>query len=276
MVKKTMGIMIGALLLFSLAACNQLEEGETFEWTNENAIYAYVKAGHETEIINDVEAAFGSLSFEKVYVVQKQIDASTPLELLFVLEENGSEKQQDFIDLLNKDSRISHARKSRDLPFDTVDNRHIDKVKDTIAVGETLILEAKGNIDYYVQPFNREGFLIKPMISKTYTVADFPHVDLKSVVERDNGWLYLELTSEGYFEVIKAIDTLSRLSTIKSAMPERELISIIPPVWNISDSTIAIFESTNYGGAPSAVIRGIKSGKVIVDFDGVSCEITVK
>ena len=252
------------------------KEVNNLEWTNENAVYAYIKAGHETEILNDVEGAFNQLSFQKVYVSEKNINVWTPLALLFILKDDEKEKQQEFVEILKQDTRINHASRSRDLPFKTVDTRHIEHVKSTIAVGETLTLRAKGNIDYYVQPFEFEGLFIKPVTSKIYTVADFPKVDLKSVKAKDSGWLYLELTTKSYFEVIKAVDVLSRLPSIeKVEFDKSELVSVIPPIWQISESSVAVFESTVGGGYPTAVIKGLKPGKATVDYGGVNCEITV-
>lgn len=272
-----LGIVLIALFpLVGLSACTKDDEDSNMEWTNGNAVYAYIKAGYETDILNDIESAFSSLPFQKVFVTEKNVNERTPLALLFIIANGAEAKQQELIELLNQDARINHASVCRDLPFETVDTRYIDKAKDTIAIDETLTLQAKGSIDYYIQPFSFKGFLIKPLTNKNYTVSDFPQVDLKLVEVRDNGWLYLELKKAGYFEVIKAINTLSRLSLIgKSGLDKSELVSVIPPIWQTSDSSIADFESMAGGGYPTAVIKGRKAGKVTIDFGGVSCEITV-
>ncbi|MCL2061633.1 MAG: hypothetical protein FWH03_03305 [Firmicutes bacterium] len=288
MTKRFLGIAVAVVMLlgiFALAACEPLGEKIMDEttWTNDNAVYAYIKAGHEKEILKNIDGAFNSLSFKKIYVIEKNVgfmelnlSTGTPLILLFILEENGVITQQEFIELLKQDVRVDHASSSRDLYFETVDTRHIDKAKDIISVGEELILEAKGYIDYYIQPFGFEGFLVKPVKNKTYTVASFPQVDLKSVEKKENGWLYLELATEGYFEVIKAVNDLARLSTIdKVSLDRSEIFLIPPPEWGISDRSIADFESKGGGEYPTAVIKGLKAGNITVYFDDVTCAITV-
>ena len=121
---------------------------------------------------------------------------------------NGTITQNEFVDLLEQDERINHANSWRDLPFETVDTRYIEKEKDTISVGETLQLTLKGGIDYYVQPFDFNGFFIKPIATKQYNVQSFPGVVLKFVKEENDGWLYLELEKGGYFNVVMACDTV--------------------------------------------------------------------
>ena len=103
-----------------------------------------------SSILTDIENSFKSLPFEKVYIAEKNTNEWTPLSLLFVLDDNGTITQNEFVDLLEQDERINHANSWCDLPFETVDTRYIEKEKDTISVGETLQLTLKGGIDYYV------------------------------------------------------------------------------------------------------------------------------
>lgn len=263
------GIMMFVSFLFGCKA-----EKDDLTWTNQNAVYAYVKAGYEEGILNNVEAAFESYSFQKVYVTEKNTNQWTPLSLLFVLENSGTVSQQAFIELLNKDERINHASKCRDLPFETVDTRYIEREKDTVSVGETLSLTIKRNIDYYVQPFDFGGLFVQPKRNKNYTVKDFRGIDLKSVKKEENDWLYLELKEEGYFNLIKASDKISRLSSIDITEPDKSNFCVIPPIWQVFDPSIAEFEDPYC--IPTAVLRGILPGEVVVDFGGVKCNIAVK
>ena len=89
------------------------------------------------------------------------------------MDDNGGITQKGFIDLLEQDERINHANSGRDLPFETVDTRYIEKGKDTISIGETLQLTLMGNIDYYIQPFDFKGFYIKPATEKQYNIHSF-------------------------------------------------------------------------------------------------------
>lgn len=266
-------------ILFSLIACTTKDD-DSLEWTNENAVYASIKAGFENEILQDVEASFSTLSFQKVYIVAKNINVYTPLALLFVLNESGASKQQEFRELLMQDSRVNHASNSRDLPFEPINTCRIEGEKNTITVGETLILEVKGNRDYYYQPFGFNGLFVKLLNfleEKIYKISDFPQVNLKSIETWGNGWLYLELATEDYFNVVKAIDKLSRLSTIEKVEPDKSEITFIPPaIWEISDYSVAVFLESEGGAVSRAIVKGIKAGKVTVNFAGISYEITVQ
>lgn len=276
MFKKIIGLTMVVLLTFSFSSCIRNKEEDDLEWNNSNAIYAFIKAGHEHDILNDVEGAFKTLPFKKVYVTEKNIDEDAPLVLLFILDESRVEEIQTFIDILNEDERVNYVNISRDLYFDTVDTRHIEKSKNTILVGESLKLEMKGNIDYYVKPFGDEGLFIKLEDDKVYTVEDFPQINLNLVELIGNDWYYLELTNSGYFEVIKAADVLSRLSTINNVELDKREISMFPPdVWGISNTSIAAFESTDGGGYPTAIIKGISVGVVTITFGDISCEIII-
>ena len=277
---------LAVLTLFSFVACGEdgKEEGaktpcdkeENIKNQNENAVYAYVTAGYEEKILSDVEGAFEALPFQKVYVAEKNTNEWTPLSLLFILDKNGEITQEEFIALLNQDERINHANSSRDLPFETVDTRYIEKEKDKISVGETLQLTLKGSCDYYVQPFDFKGFFVKPIEEQEYTVQSFPDVALKSVREAGNGWLYLELADEGYLNLVEACDKVARLSTIeKVEKGKSNVVSIIPSIWRVSDETVVSLQ-TNSENYNVVVVTGLKKGKVTVDFGGVTCEITVQ
>lgn len=64
-------IIASVLTVVSLGGCNDKQETDDLIWTNDNAIYAHVKAVFEREILKDVEGAFASLRFHKVYVTEK-------------------------------------------------------------------------------------------------------------------------------------------------------------------------------------------------------------
>ncbi len=276
MKKRVIGLMIAIMFPFYLGSCSSSKEGDNLKWINSNAVYASVNEGYEQEILSNVEDAFRTLSFEKIYVTEKYVNSYTPLVLLFILDEKIPEDVDNIIKALSEDERINHARVSRDLYYEAIDTRYIKKLKDTILVGETLLLELKGNIDFYVKPFSYEGLLIKPKDNKSYTIEDFPQLNLGAIETRDNGWLYLELIDSDYFEVIKTADVLSRLSTIEKVELDKQANIMIPPdIWEISDTSIAIFESIEGGGYPAATIKGVSIGVVTISFGNMSCKITV-
>ena len=135
-------MMASAFMVGFLSGCGNNREQDDLVWTNDNAVYAYVKAGFENDVLKDVESTFASLQFQKVYVTEKNVNEWTPLGLLFVLEEDKLAEKQDFIRVLREDERINHIRACQDLWFETVDTRCIEKEKDTIAVGETSVKDA--------------------------------------------------------------------------------------------------------------------------------------
>ena len=143
-------------------------------------------------------------------------------------------------------------------------------------VGETLQLTLMGNIDYYIQPFDFKGFYIKPATEKQYNIQSFPDIALNSVTEASDGWLYLELEEENYFNIIKACDKVARLSEIaRVEKDKRNIVSVIPPIWQVSDETIVSIE-TNSADYRFVTITGLKSGTVTLDYAGVKCEIIVR
>ena len=209
------------------------------------------------------------------FLAEKNTNEWTPLSLLFVLED-GEITQEEFIVLLERDERISYASGVRDIPFETVDTRYIEREKGTISVGETLQLTLKGTIDYYIQPFDFKGFFIKPATEKQYDAQSFSGIALKSVTEVNDGWLYLELEEEGYFNVIKACDKIARLTEIEKVEKDKSnIVSVIPPIWQVSDETIVSIE-TNTENYAIVEVKGLKPGTVTIDYAGVDCEITVQ
>lgn len=256
---------------------NESENGENnIEWTNDNAVYAYVKADYASEIINDVEGSFVALTFKDVYVAEKNASDYRSLVLLFVLEEGEEENQQAFINLLESDERINSARVCRDLPFPTIDERYIEAEKDTIKVGETLTLEFKnGYYKYYTKPFEFTGFLVKPVEKKDYTTEDFKEVNLKGVEERENDWLYLELETEDYYELIKTMDVVSKLTNVEKVTFDVRTGTIIPPVWETINGSSSIVKFVSRINGSIVTIEGVNPGTIKVGYNGVWREVTV-
>lgn len=243
------------------------------EWTNENIVYASVRLEFENDILQDITVSFKNLHYKKVYVTKKYISEVSSLELLFILEESSN--REEFIDILKQDKRILHVYIWRDLPYETIDTTHMERSKDTITVGETLTLQPKGHFDAYIQRFSFNSVIIQPMTDKICEAEDFPF-DIKSIEKRSNGWLFLELATENYFNVIKTLDIVSRLSYIEKVDKDySNIISIPPPEWCLSNWSIVKFDFIDNGNSPIAVIKGIKAGTVRVNYGAVDCLITV-
>ncbi len=264
--------------VFAFSACDTNKGNDKLVWTNDKAVYAYVKAGYENEILSDVEGAFNSLRFQKVYVTEKNVNSFTPLVLLFVLEEDEIKNKDELLDKLKRDERVYYVGVCRDLHFDTVGSLYLESENDTVKVGETIRVTVKGSVDVYRQPFDFGGLYVKPKHGE-YSEDTFNGINLISVKEQSNGWLYLQLKEESYFGVIKALDILSRLETIESVEADRSKVTLDPPpIWTVSDPTVLELEinESDYG---TVVVRGIKQGKATVEFTGTisaRCEILIK
>lgn len=272
--KKVVSILLSLIsvfcISFALVGCKNNQSDDSV-WTNGNAVYAYVKADFENEILKNVEGAFDNLNFQKVYITNK---VPQSLTLLFIIEENGVTDTREFIDILSRDERISGVSPCRDLPFESVDTRYIEKDKDTLSVGEEMVLTlVAGKHEYYIQQFDFGGLFVKP--KEDYSVRNFKGINIKSVNERENGWLYLELAKENYFDVIKAIDKLSRTATFEEVKADTsQMCPLPPPYWEVADTNIAeIKVDDDYY---TATIKGLKPGEVSVGFDGVWCNIIIK
>ncbi len=83
MIKKI--IVFGVMLVMCLGLFFGCGNSQNLEWTNDNSVYAFVKAGFESDILEDIEVAFETLDFQKVYVIEKNVNVCTPLVLLFIL-----------------------------------------------------------------------------------------------------------------------------------------------------------------------------------------------
>lgn len=275
---KSLTISLALTAAFLLNACTHRNDNLT--WENVNSVYAEIKADYKDDILADVEGAFETLRFQKIYVTKKDINQWSPITLLFILDETGDTKQEEFIRLLTQDERVMGAQICRDLPYQSVNNQYIEAEKTTISVGESIKVTLKGgSADVYIQPFNFGGLFVKPNIDKDYTLEDFQNINLKSVTKKDNGWFYLELKEENYFNLIKALDILSRLSTMEEVVPDQSnVFPTPPPSWQVSDPTIVDIK-TNSENYETAVITGLKAGTVTVEWAGVQsirCEIRVK
>lgn len=290
MSKKLSIISVAILMIFASLGMTACKKTDDLTWTNDNAVYAYVKEGYEDDILEDVEGAFDSLSFQRVYITQKEVSGYTPLRLLFVLKENETTYKQEFMDILEQDERIRYVRECYDLPFEPIDTRCIEREKDTIAVGEAMTITYKGSFTAYTQQFDFGGLCVKPMTDKEYKAKDFPGIPVKSIekihgglVYKDgwvyeDGWIYLELKRENYFDVIKALDILARMPTIQAVEPY-SIITLPASLsssssWEVSDPTIVRLD-IDFDDYRIAKIRGLKPGKVTVGLNGVECEITV-
>ena len=272
--KKIFGIFITCMLISLMVSCNKNNiKNDKLKWDNEHALYAVVNPNFKNEVLDNVDNMFSELSYKKVYIVGKNYDSSETLLLLFILNDNDN--LDTFRKEVLKNETIDYVYGSIDLPFDTVDTRYIECEKTKIAIGEKTQIRIKGSKKFHMQQFSYNSFMVKPkkVENTKYKISDFPDINLKKIEKSENGWLTFELKTEDYFNVIKAIDKISRLEIMEKVNFDRSNVFLISPVtWTISDKTIV--ESTINGN--TVTVKGLSKGKVVVEYDGVKIEIVVE
>lgn len=89
----------------------------------------------------------------------------------------------------------------------------------------------------------------------------------------ENGWLYFELKTNDYFNLIKSIDKIARLNNIEKIDIDISNVSVEPPMtWTVSDNRIV--ELIQKDGI--VIVKGLSKGKTVVEYDGTKLEIIVK
>lgn len=271
--KRVFLLLIAMSLLIGLFGC----EVSIAKWENEDALYVYTYFEDSSAISGKIEKAFENYKYKKVFLVNKSLEKNGSAKLLFIFDSVAD--KETFHNQLKNDVMVAYGHYCHDLPYESVDTRHIVCDKNVIKIGETATLEMKGTKDYYMQQFDYNGFIVLPKESaqsKEYNVSDFPQIDLQKIEEIDNGWLYFRLNSSDYFSLIKSIDVISRLDNIeKIAFDQRDITLVPPPIWEISDSGIVEIVEEDYN-AGKVVVRGLAKGEVLVSFDGVTYKLTVE
>lgn len=266
--KRVFLLLIALLLVIGLFGCT---EGSIANWENEDALYVYTSFEDSSAISEKIEKAFENYKYKKVFLVNKSLEKNGSAKLLFIFDSVAD--KEAFHNQVKNDNSVAYADNCGDIPYESVDTRHIVCDKNVIKVGETATLEIKGISDYYIQPFDFNGFIVLPKESaqsKEYSVSDFPQINLQKIEKIDNGWLYFRLNSNDYFSLIKSIDVISRLDNIeKIDFDQREITLIPPPIWEVSDSSIVeIVEKDD--NSEKIVVKGLAKGEVLISFEGVT------
>lgn len=89
----------------------------------------------------------------------------------------------------------------------------------------------------------------------------------------ENGWLYFELKANDYFNLIKSMDNIVRLSNMGKVDVDISNVSVeLPMTWTVLDNSIVelIVKERIVN------VKGLSKGKTAVEYDGIKLEITVK
>lgn len=231
------------------------------EWTNDNAIEFSVKPEYRDEVLADPEGAFAGLHPAGTYITRVSKKDGGWMDILLVLSESGKQVQQEAIQTLLADPRVSYVRKCMDAPFEDVNTLQLSAEANTIHVGERVAIKPEGEIRIYSSPYSRLSLCATPKDfdpNKEYTVEDFPQLPLKEVKEYSYGEIYeggydeiyefalvLDKENPDYFDFIRAADLLARSSDISNV----HLNPIVGTMrWSefctVSDSSVAQFTNT--------------------------------
>ena len=260
------------VIVFTMVAC-RAGSNDIMSWTNEQAVYAIIKSEFKNEVIKDINNSFKNLNYNEVYIVEKNNNYDNELKLLFIL--NSNDNREEFKHKLLENESINYITDCYDLPFSTIDNRYIECEKSNIEIGEIISIQVKGSKVSYTKQFSYKGFFVKPHNVEDnviYSVSDFKNISLKNIEKLENGWLYFELETDNYFDLIKSVDKISRLHNIEKVELDRTDVTLIPPpVWTVSNNEILeIIESNE-----TISIKGLSKGETIIEYDGVSLKIKV-
>lgn len=246
------------------------------QWENDVALYVdlYFEDSYPTS--NDIENTFKNYKYTRMYLVNKSVENTPSITLLFIFD-SVSDKET-FDNQVKNDIEIAYTRNCRDIPYESIDTRYIECEKDIIEIGESISLEIKGTKNYYVQPFDFNGFLVLPkksLQSKEHNISDFPQIDLQEIEILENGWLYFHLNSSDYYSLINSIDAISRLDMFEKVEFDKREITLIPPSnWDFSDRNIVEIVEFDYSSG-KIIVKGISKGEVLINFDGIVYKLTV-
>lgn len=256
MLRRIMSFALCAVLCMGMTAA-----AEIVEPMEDNSIAFSVKPEYRDEVLADPEGAFAELHPAGVYIRGVSKKDGGGMTILLVLPERGEQAQQEAIEALSDDIRVSYVRKYNDAPFENVNTLSLSSETNTIHVGERVAIRQEGELRIYSAPYNRSSLFATPKDfdpNKEYTAEDFPQIPLKEVKKCSHGEIHDEVVTEitefnlvldkenpDYFDFIHAADILARSSDIADVHLE-PITGMIR--WSefctVSDSSIAQFTNT--------------------------------
>lgn len=257
---------------------------DDFEWKNENAVYAVLliesSINYFNTFVSNINNYFKPLNYQRLYIAGKSTDSITNLhfvKVLFILNEGGDVKQQEFINELLLDNKVYSTQKCYDVPYKTIDTRHLDTTSATIYINRSLDIYCLGYLDVYYPSFDFSCVLVNLADynqNKTYTTNDFSKLNLLSVTKSDfKNYLCLNFTDSNYFNFIKSCDIIAREANITTRNVDSKFHTESPPIWEVLDETIINILGRNYESYVTIV--GLRKGTTTINYGHLSCEVTV-
>ncbi|MCI8361545.1 MAG: LPXTG cell wall anchor domain-containing protein [Clostridiales bacterium] len=212
--RKIVNFVLCAVLCMGLTSTVGAVKPPMEEWTNDNAIVVDVKEEYVEEVLADPKEAFAELNPTGAYVYSLRKWGAEEMELLLVLPESGEQAQQESMEALAADPRVSSARKCTGVPFETVNTLQLTADSDTIHVGETITIKPTGELEIYLREYSPYDLYIIPTDfdpEKVYTAKDFPSLPVEGIIANNPYYLHLELSANdsNYFHCMDVINTVA-------------------------------------------------------------------
>ncbi|MCI8361546.1 MAG: hypothetical protein HFE86_09455 [Clostridiales bacterium] len=208
-------IILSAALCMStgMTAAAETVEPPIEEWTNDNAIVVDVKEEYVEEVLADPKGAFAELNPTGAYVYSLRKWGAEEMELLLVLPESGEQAQQESMEALADDIRVSDVRKCIEAPFEDVNTLQLTAESNTIHVGEKVVIRPTGKLKIYSPEYTPSDLYIIPtdFDKKDFTLKDFPSLPVKDILDMYPHYLHLTLATNdpGYFYYMDVVNNLA-------------------------------------------------------------------
>lgn len=295
--KKYFQVWMIALTLFCLLTGQCVTAAEDLDapenWDIGKSISLKVEAAYGNEILEKGVEVF-DFQVNEIYITEKTVlENGVSLSLLLVLEDGM--QMDSAVSLLKEDVRFTNVQSNA--PAQTVNTLRLQADSDSVKVGETLTIRPDGELNAapsYDMPYETIEIMIDGYDpQREYTPADFPQYAFSSIekipITEDSAFFSLKLEEPGYYNFYRAIHALAMDSAVLYVhsgeyIPVPDVI--VPPVWKISDPSVAVFTTSVPGESGEMVLQGLQPGKVTVTYIpslgdalkedyAVACEITV-
>lgn len=263
----TAAVCLQFCLIFTAAADLSAED-----WDIGDSISLNVSPAYADEILTDALSAFDDFGIKAAYIAEKQVrDGNIYLSLLLVANEDT--QIDTLVSQLEADARFTEVRSNA-----AVNTLHLTASSDTVKVGETLTIRPEGVLKEDDTAYGFSYASVEVLTEnydpgKEYTPADFPQFAFsavnKTALAGGNAYFTLTLAEPGYCNFYRAINALALDPAIlyvasgeSMAMPD----IFIEPVWEISDTSVAAFVTSDPIENRERIIKGLQPGTVTVTY----------
>ncbi len=262
----TAAVCLQFCLIFTAAADLSAED-----WDIGDSISLNVSPAYADEILTDALSAFDDFGIKAAYIAEKQVrDGNIYLSLLLVANEDT--QIDTLVSQLEADVRFTKVRSNA-----VVNTLHLTFSSDTVKVGETLTIRPEGILNVDDRSYGLSYASVDVLTEnydpeKEYTPADFPQFAFsavnKTALAGGNAYFTLTLSEPGYCNFYRAINALALDPAILYVRPTPTIIPCVvnKPVWEISDTSVAAFVTSDPIENRERIIKGLQPGTVTVTY----------